>query len=262
MHRCGQGPPLVLLHGIGHRWQAWRPVLAQLAEHHEVFALDLPGFGESQLPSDGMPLDMASTVARFRLLFAQWGVERPHVAGNSLGGAIALELAVAGLVASVTAIAPAGFYTRAERRRAVTILSSLRAQTLLPEPVLRAAIAVRPVRLANFGTLVVHPDRLERERMLGDALAMRRGKAFRPTLRASRAYRFTGGPQLAAQPQLPLTVAWGERDRVLPPRQAERARAQLPHARHVLLPGCGHVPMSDAPGLVSREILTTTGRLT
>lgn len=259
--RRGQGPPLLLLHGIGHRWQAWEPVMDQLAEAHEVIAMDLPGFGRSPLPADGRPLDMASTVARFPALLAELGVVRPHVAGNSLGGAIALELAAAGLVASATALSPAGFYTAAERRRAVTILSWLRAQTFLPEPVLRNMLRLRAVRTANFRALVTHPDRLDEARMLGDALAMRRGKGFRPVARAARSYRFGAGARLAEQPDLPVTIAWGDRDRILPPREATRARAQLPHARHVLLPDCGHVPMSDAPELVAGEILATTGEV-
>ncbi|MFS8499565.1 MAG: alpha/beta hydrolase, partial [Micromonosporaceae bacterium] len=59
--------------------------------------------------------------------------------------------------------------------------------------------------------------------------------------------------------RVPVTVAWGERDRILPPREAARAREVLPWARHVTLPGCGHVPMSDDPELVALTILRTTG---
>jgi pimeloyl-ACP methyl ester carboxylesterase len=59
---------------------------------------------------------------------------------------------------------------------------------------------------------------------------------------------------------VPVTIAWGTRDRLFRPRQAGRARDRLPAARHVLLPGCGHVPMSDDPDLVASVILTTTAR--
>jgi pimeloyl-ACP methyl ester carboxylesterase len=250
--RRGSGPPLLLLHGIGHRWQAWEPVLDLLAEVHEVIALDLPGFGESPMPTDGLPLDMPATVARFPALLAALGVDRPHVAGNSVGGAIALELAAAGLVASATALAPAGFYTAAERRRALAMLAVLRVNTFLPEPVIRAVLRSETMRAVCFGRVVAHPSRLSVERMVGDALAMRRGKAYRPVVRAGRRYRFAGAPAV------PVTIAWGTKDRVLPPCEAERARALLPHARHVELPGCGHVPMSDDPELVASVILATT----
>ena len=66
-------------------------------------------------------------------------------------------------------------------------------------------------------------------------------------------YRFAGSPTV------PVTVAWGTQDRILRPHQAERARELLPQARHVPLPGCGHVPMSDDPDLVASLILQTTG---
>jgi pimeloyl-ACP methyl ester carboxylesterase len=295
VERRGSGPPLLLVHGIGHRWQAWEPVMDLLAAHHDVIAVDLPGFGRSPLPAGGR-LDVAALVAAVRGLADELGLVRPHVAGNSLGGAIALELAMSGAVASATALSPAGFYTAQEARRAGLILGWLRAQSFLPVPVLRAALAVPAVRRSAFGTLVVHPDRLDRERMLGDTLALRRGKGFSPVARSLRDYRFQAGG-LAVPPAgaavagvaatagdgdggagagggeggaavgdagtaggpVPVTVAWGERDRILPPREAARAREVLPWARHVTLPGCGHVPMSDDPELVALTILRTTG---
>ncbi len=310
VERRGSGPRLLLVHGIGHRWQAWEPVMDLLAAHHDVIAVDLPGFGRSPLPAGGR-LDVDALVAAVRRLADELGLVRPHVAGNSLGGAIALELAMSGAVASATALSPAGFYTAAEARRAGLILGWLRAQSFLPVPVLRAALAVPAVRRSAFGTLVVHPDRLDRERMLGDTLALRRGKGFSPVARSLRDYRFRAGG-LAVPPAgaalagvaatagdgdggavvsdrdgdgagdggaaagggdggaavgdrgtaggpVPVTVAWGERDRILPPRDAARAREVLPWARHVTLPGCGHVPMSDDPELVALTILRTTG---
>ena len=73
-----------------------------------------------------------------------------------------------------------------------------------------------------------------------------------PIARASRGYAFTGVPTV------PVTIAWGTRDRILAYRQAAAARRGLPEARHVDLPGSGHVPMSDDPDLVADLILTTT----
>lgn len=252
--RRGSGEPLVLLHGIGHRWQAWEPVLDRLAAAHTVIALDLPGFGASPVPPGGMPASMAATMARLPPLFAGLGLDRPHVAGNSLGGAIALELATAGAVASATVLSPAGFYTPAERRRAMRILRRLWAGSHLPEPVLRLLLRLPSVRALAFAPLVAHPERLSGERILGDTLALRRGRGFWPAARAARDYQFAG------RPAVPVTVAWGSLDRVLSPVQAELARRRLPAARHVPLPGCGHVPMSDDPELVASVILATTGR--
>jgi pimeloyl-ACP methyl ester carboxylesterase len=250
--RRGTGEPLVLIHGIGHRWQAWSPVLDRLAERHQVIALDLPGFGASATPEPGEPQDVAGTVDRLADFFASLGLDRPHVAGNSLGGGIALEMAAGGLVRSATALSPIGFFTMPERLRALAILSSLRAGTFLPEPVIRQAMRSAAVRTLCFGSLVTHPRRLDPVRAAGDALALRRGRGFVPVARAVGGYRFTGAPAV------PVTVGWGTNDRILGVKQALRAKRRLPGARHVALRGCGHVPMSDDPDLVADLILATT----
>jgi pimeloyl-ACP methyl ester carboxylesterase len=255
VQKRGSGTPLVLIHGIGHRWQAWEPVLDALAQHHEVLAIDLPGFGRSPVPAQGMPSGMAQTVARIADYFDESGLDKPHVAGNSLGGAIALELAVAGVVSSATALSPAGFYTEAERKRALRILSGMRRNTFIPAPVMKAGLRLGFVRALSFKELVADPLRLAPERAFGDALSMRQGKGFRPVAKSALDYRFQG------EPGVPVTVAWGEQDRILKPNQAQRARELLPRASHESLPGCGHVPMSDAPDLVASLILRTTGAI-
>jgi pimeloyl-ACP methyl ester carboxylesterase len=254
--RQGAGEPLLLIHGIGHRWQAWQPVLAELAKHHDVIAMDLPGFGASAVPEGGMPRDMAAAIEGVRAAVEELGVERPHVAGNSLGGAIALELAAAGAAASVTALSPAGFFTRGEARRAVRILSLLRLSARQPEAGLRRSLSQPRLRDLTFGTLVANPSRLDLDRLVGDSVALRDCGGFRAVARSARAYEFR------ASPEVPVTIGWGTEDRILRPHQAQRARNRLPQARHVDLPGCGHVPMSDDPPLVARVILQTTGALT
>jgi pimeloyl-ACP methyl ester carboxylesterase len=251
----GAGEPLVLIHGIGHRLQAWEPVFGILAERHEVIAIDLPGFGLSPVPDGGMPRDMAAVVAALAAAFQEWGLDRPHVAGNSLGGAISLELAAIGAVRSTTAFSPAGFFTAAERRRALRILHTLRANTFAPQPLIRMTLRSPSLRAASLGALVARPDQLDGERAFGDALALRSGRGFRPVARSSRDYAFDAS---RLDSSVPVTIGWGERDRILGVHQAERVRAKLPSARVVTMPGCGHVPMSDDPELVAQLILETT----
>jgi pimeloyl-ACP methyl ester carboxylesterase len=264
--RRGTGEPLVLVHGIGHRWQAWTPVLDRLAAYHDVIAIDLPGFGESPVPDGGMPRDMAATVVMLAGYFAAEGLDRPHLAGYSLGGAIALELAAAGHARSATALSPAGFFTSAERRRALLALRTMRASTFLPAALIRRGMRIGALRAFCYGPLLAYPRRLDYQRAVEDALALRRGRGFNAVARSSRGYRFgelasRTGRHGSGEPQLPVTVAWAARDRILPPRQAELARALLPAARHVALPDCGHVPMTDDPDLVATLILQTTGAI-
>jgi pimeloyl-ACP methyl ester carboxylesterase len=250
--RSGRGEPLVLIHGIGHHWRAWEPVIDLLAEHHDVIALDLPGFGRSPAPvrNEGMP----SAVTALAEFFAAEGLDRPHVAGNSLGGAIALELAAAGLVRSATALSPAGFASPAQLRRALAVLRGHRYGAFTPAPVLRLFYRTEFGKRFSFGWLVSRPAGITAERALADTLALRGGKGFGAVARHGRTNAFTGDPA-----GVPVTVAWGDRDRILLPVQALRAREALPAARHIVLDGCGHVPMSDDPGAVACAILNTTG---
>ena len=109
-HRGGSGPPLVLLHGIGGVWTAWRRVLDALEREHAVFAPTLPGhWGADAMEVPDPPTVAGMTDAIARRL-EQEGIERPHVAGNSLGGWIGLELARRGLVRSVVGLSPAGVF--------------------------------------------------------------------------------------------------------------------------------------------------------
>lgn len=175
-----------------------------LVARHEVVTVDLPGFGAS--PACGGARwreDLSTAVAAF---IADLGLDRPHVAGNSLGGALALELAAAGQVASATALAPAGFWLTWERRWALALLHTVRSVAFLPDPVLRAAAGSPRVRALAYGLLVGRPDRLTAEVVLADALAMRSGSAFRAVARHGRDY----APN--ATPRCPVTVGWGTRD--------------------------------------------------
>jgi pimeloyl-ACP methyl ester carboxylesterase len=256
--RRGSGEPLVLIHGIGHRWQAWEPVLDRLAEHHDVIAIDIPGFGKSAplKLAPGQRHTIGVAMERISEFFPGLGIERPHVAGNSLGGALALELARHGLAASATAFSPAGFWnSRWEVAWGVWNLSLTRAATFAPKPVLRYVADHDAARALAFGMVFGKPRELDPARALGDTLAMREGRSFRPIAKEARRYRYAG------ESDLPTTVAWGTKDRILLRRQFAQAKRVLPKARFEDLPGCGHVPMNDDPERVSRLILETTGAL-
>ncbi|MCW2614662.1 MAG: alpha/beta hydrolase fold protein, partial [Frankiales bacterium] len=133
--RQGSGDPLVLVHGVGHHWQAWRPVIEQL-DGFDVLATDSPGFGRSAALPAGVAPTVWAYVDAFEAFFAEQGLERPHVAGNSMGGAIALELARRGAVRSATALSPAGFWTPGELRYTQLSLGALAG---MPRP-LRPAV--------------------------------------------------------------------------------------------------------------------------
>ena len=255
LDRKGTGEPVVLIHGIGHRRQAWYPIFDRLSERYDVIAVDLAGFGDSPPYAPGIPYDMENACRDLADNFAAWGVERPHVVGNSLGGAIALELASRGLASSVTALSPAGFFRRLDFVRAIGILGLLRLTSKAPDAVLRAVSRTSwGRRLVGF-TLFAHPERHDADTVLGDALALKRCRAFGGVARAGARYQFD------RQVAVPTTIAWGTRDRILPYVQSGIAASRLPDAVHVPLPGAGHVPMVDVPDriieLIDRTVVRT-----
>ncbi|PWI20002.1 alpha/beta hydrolase [Streptomyces sp. Act143] len=249
--RVGSGEPLLLLHGIGHHRQAWDPVVDILATEREVIAVDLPGFGASPALPDGLSYDLATTTAVFRALCAELELERPHVAGNSLGGLLALELGREKLVRSVTALAPAGFWSEAERRYAFSVLLAMRGiAQQMPLPVVERLSRSAAGRTALTSTIYARPGRRSPEAVVAETLALVNATGFAETLRAGGSVRFTDDI-----PGIPVTVAWGSKDRILLRRQGVRAKHVIPKARLVRLPGCGHCPMNDDPALVARVIL-------
>lgn len=248
--RVGSGPPLVLLHGIGHRWQAWSPVMDALAAHHDVVAIDLPGFGQSPFEE---AYDVERAVSRLAAVFAELEMERPHVAGNSLGGLLALELAAAGHVTSATAISPAGFWNRWQRAYSLSVVTLIWLASQCPPPVVRACLRTPARRRLACGLLFGKPICVEPDVVMADLAAFRDARGFWPAFRTGLGYSYAAPPI-----DVPVTIAWGTKDRVLPQGQARRARRLLPEAEWVDLPGLGHVPMPDDPDLVARTILRTT----
>ncbi|MEV7896074.1 MULTISPECIES: alpha/beta fold hydrolase [Streptomyces] len=252
--RTGAGEPLVLLHGIGHHHQAWDPVTRILATEREVIALDLPGFGASPGLPDGVPYTLEAVTPVLGALFEALGLDRPHVAGNSLGGLFALELGRTGLVRSVTALSPAGFWSEPERRYAFTTLRAMRRAALaLPVPAIERLSRSAAGRTALTSTIYARPGRRSPEAVVAETLALRGATGFHQTLAAGGSVSFTDDVK-----GIPVTVAWGTRDRILLRKQGIRAKHVIPDARLVRLPGCGHVPMNDDPALVARVILDTS----
>jgi pimeloyl-ACP methyl ester carboxylesterase len=256
--RYGTGEPLVLVHGVTHRRQAWYPVLDFLVDHREVVLVDLPGHGQSpDLVTNGRPVaDVLREV--FQQFLDEQGLDRPHVAGNSLGGRVALEAGVNGHARSVTALSPAGFwrtdaafgYTRRIFCSAASLANRLgnRAELLA---------RTRSGRRIEYGVLMHHPARVPADAALGDIRGFRRALPALYIL-LDAASPFTGH----IDPSVPVTVAWAGRDLVLPPWQARVAQTALPHGEHVVMRGVGHVPMWDDPAQVAEILLRGSAPVT
>jgi len=210
-----------------------------------VIAVDLAGFGESPRYAKGIPYNMENACADLAANFADWGIERPHVVGNSLGGAISLELGARDLVSSVTVLSPAGFFGRIDRFQALGSLTALRILSQVPDAVLRIVARTRLGRRFIGFLLYSHPGRFTAEEAYADSLAMKNCRGFEGVAKSGLRYLFN------SPVTVPTTVAWGTKDRILPYSQAATAKRILPDATHVPLPDCGHVPMVDNPELIT-----------
>ena len=250
--RTGSGAPLVLLHGQGFSRRSWDPIIEQLAAHRDVINVDLPGHGESPRQpkrAGNTPHDLAIAVAE---LLDELGIATADVAGNSSGGWVALELGRLGRARTVTALAPAGLWRR--RGAPLHIRLGMRlarfnariVRRLFPHaPRSRAGRALASAQVAG------HPFRMPYRPVHDSVHAMATAPGFRETLRALEKTRFTDGAAIT----VPVTVAFGSRDRVLLPGVA-RHRGQLPaQTRWVRLRGCGHLPWLDDPDTVVNLLL-------
>jgi pimeloyl-ACP methyl ester carboxylesterase len=249
--RRGSGEPLVLVHGTGSQRQMWDPVLERLADRRDVIAVDLPGHGETGSTGEASvsPERYADAVEG---LMDELGLRSAHIAGNSLGGGIALVLGARGRALSVTALSPIGFWTPREAAfcRASIRFAAASAAALDP---LAPLILANPVgRTLTSAQLVARPWRLTPAESIGGTRNLARSRAaVHAATEGYRHWRFVPAGHLPC----PVTIAWAQRDRLLLPRQADRARRAIPGGDHVVLHGCGHVPTWDDPDQVAAVLL-------
>ena len=258
-YRGGTGEPLVLLHGGAGTWRLWKPCIPLLRRHHDVLAVTLTGhFGGPDLPPATEPTVNALADGVERDMDAA-GFQTAHVAGGSLGGWVAFELARRGRARSIVAIAPGGGWERGstELRRVLWMYRILTVGARLPARNPRPW-STRP-RLRKLLTWhhFAHPEGIAPEDF-AYLLAGAAGAELRDAMRWLRGY---GGARGLDEIHCPVLLAFPEKDFVLPrKRYGERLVRSIPHAEVVDLPGVGHAAMVDDPELVARTILGFTGR--
>jgi pimeloyl-ACP methyl ester carboxylesterase len=244
-HRTGDGSPLVLLHPLGADRHVWDPLVPLLAERRELIAIDLPGFGESPALSGQVPTPRALAAAVAEHLTAI-GMARPHVAGNSLGGWVALELGLMGAARSVTGIAPAGLWPEPLLPKAA--IAHRLARALLPTA--SRCAATRPGRRVLLSEAMAHPRRVPAAAAQRLVKAYALAPDFVRVNDAMRAGRFEGLERI----RCPLTLVWPDHDRLI------RRPVWVPdRIRNVVLSDAGHMPMWDAPQALAEILIAASG---
>ena len=256
LYRAGEGEPVVLLHGFTGHWRHWKPVLADLVARYEVIAPTLSGHNGGPAYPSGIALEkVADAGDSLERHLDQLGVGTAHLVGNSMGGALALELAKRGRARSVVAISPGGGWelggpeperiarffarqmriVRASRKQIPRLMSRPRTRKLAMRDIMRHGELIPPadavdLSLDPLGCTIVN-----------DVLA---------SLRAGR-----GHVENLDQVAAPTLIAWGGLDRILPLATCSaRFRREIPNAEFRVLPRVGHVPMWDDTRLVVKTI--------
>ncbi|MEV5839086.1 alpha/beta hydrolase [Nocardia sp. NPDC052112] len=251
-HRTGAGEPLVLVHGVGSRWQVWEPIIDKLAESFDVIAVDLPGFAGSAPIARTTVDTLTDALLDF---LTELGIERPHLGGNSMGGLIALNLGARGLARSVTAFSPIGFWDTPGR---VWCQQSLGKSRQLARTLRRQLPAVLGTAVGRtvFLTLIFgKPWAIDPQVAIDTARDAANAPGFEPALASFDDAKLH---EIGALADIPVTIAWGNRDILLTyATQRARARTVLPNARHITLHGSGHTPFFDDPAGCAQALLDT-----
>ena len=247
----GEGPAIVFVHGLSGSWTNWLENLPHFAARHRVVAFDLPGFGHSEMPADGVSIEgYGRTVAA---VMAELGLQRAAIVGNSMGGFVGAETALRfpERVERLVLVAAAGLATKYVglsteflRRRSVAALAravnayagfpQARAETLVCRPRLRQAILAI---VAHHPRRLPAPISMELIRGTGkpaaaDALDSLLNYDYRDRLEDIRC---------------PTLIVWGEDDRTVPVESADEYERLIPGSRRVVLLDTGHVPMVERP---------------
>ena len=252
--RRGAGKPLLLIHGLGGRWQSWCPILDDLAARRDVIAVDLPGFGET--PRSAGETSMRTLADETSAFIHANGLGGVDVVGSSMGARLVLELARrGGVVGGVVSLDPGGFWQGWQRHAFYSsIYLSIRLLRLLRPvlPRITASPIGRALLLAQFSA---RPTRVPASIARDELCSYVASPAFDELLH-QLAY---GEEQLGAPKNTilhPLVIGWGKQDRVCFPGQAKRALELFPDARMHWFERCGHFPHWDAPAETSQLILS------
>ncbi len=255
-YQGGSGPTLVLLHGLSGTWHIWKPVIPLLETRFHVVVPTLPGhWNGPALPVGAkatVPLLADTLIAALR----SRGIERAHVAGNSLGGWLSLELARRGFARSVVAFSPAGAWDSIEDYRKVMTPFRI-IFFLLPLLMLLTwlFIGFAAVRRALVKQSMEHGERISAAEMRLMLRGMRGAWAL-PDLLDTMG---VDGPVAAMETPVPTVIAWGQCDQVIPfERYGRPMLRRISGAEARTVAGVGHVPMYDDPQAVVAEIVRVT----
>lgn len=241
--------PLVFIHGLSGCWQNWLEQLPVLAREHRVLAVDLPGFGSSPMPADAISISGYGRV--LDRLLEQLEIGAAAVIGNSMGGFIGAELAIAfpQRVERLVLISAAGISTYADPRTTRALPTLRRSERLVAASAAWVAaksdtVARRPrLRDATLAVVARHPSRLPAP-LAAEQLRGAGKPGFMQALGSILDYDFR---ERLAEIACPTLIVWGDGDRLINVRDADVFAELIPGSRKVIFEDTGHMAMLERP---------------
>lgn len=249
-----RNPALVLVHGLGSAGTIWKTLVPQLVESFTVYAIDLPGHGDAPLRDDEEmdPRSLAQAIVDY--LANDLGVESMHVAGNSLGGWIALEMAAVAPdhVLSVTALAPAGLWHEQPPRKFPPSLDA-RILAKISQYFMKTAYRIPLLKAIGYKKITHLWRELSFESCRDSVIAMARSKGYMPMWHSANGRRF----ESVVPEKVEISVIFGDEDRTLPEEIAQEKEVAPDHANWIVVDNCAHVIMWNYPDLTVNLIKQT-----
>jgi len=251
----GAGPPVIFIHGLSGCWQNWLEQIPLFARDHRVIAVDLPGFGHSDMPVE--PISISGYADAINELMEKLDIDAARIVGNSMGGFIGAEMAIEhpARIERLVLVAAAGLSIESIRTERTKGLRH-RAENLiffsLAHVVSRShQVALRPrLRAALLMTVAAHPARLPGPLAAQQVLGS--GKpGFADALEAMCRYPLRDRLEKIACPTL---ILWGDKDILVPVKDASVFEELIPDSRKIIYTDTGHVSMMERPARFNSDV--------
>jgi pimeloyl-ACP methyl ester carboxylesterase len=237
--------PVVLVHGLAACWQCWLETIPRLAaEGRRVIALDLPGFGDSEMPREDISIEGYGRTVES--LCDTLDLGQVVVVGHSMGGFTAAEMAIQypDRVERLVLQAAAGISTNDVQREPAKVAARVIAGMCTRAAAQSRLVATRPrLRWLAFQTVMRHPTRIPAD-LVYELVSHTGREGFRPALDAIVSFDFR---ERLSQIECPTLVIWGCEDMLVPRSDADEYARVIPHARKVMFEDTGHSPMMERP---------------
>jgi pimeloyl-ACP methyl ester carboxylesterase len=247
--------PVVLVHGLGGQWQNWLENIPRLAMERRVVAMDLPGFGLTPEPED----DEGITITRYgrwvNELCDRLGLEQIHLVGNSMGGYIAAEVAIQfpERVSRLVLVSAAGISSAEVLQAPIWVFGRVATALASNAAARYRYLAARPITRHMSLALVARHPRLMKADLAYEGFFKGAGKpGFDDALRASLDYDFR---DRLDDVKVPTLIVWGEKDSIIPTRDADEFERLINDSRKIVMKDCGHIPMAERPQAFNDELV-------